>query len=55
MSKKELNDIDIKKIEKIVNPTVTKIIEISKDLDVDIKVLAKYFIDKTSKEIEEEE
>lgn len=55
MSKKELNDIDIKKIEKIVNPTVTKIIEISKDLDVDIKVLAKYFIDKTSKEIEIEE
>lgn len=50
----DLSDIEIKKLEKIKNPTVTKIIELSKELNIDIKVLAEYFIDKTSNEIENE-
>lgn len=48
----DLSDIEIKKLEKIKNPTVTKIIELSKELNIDIKVLAEYFIDKTTSEIE---
>lgn len=48
----DLSDIEIKKLEKIKNPTVTKIIELSKELNIDIKVLAEYFIDKTTNEIE---
>lgn len=51
---KDLSDIEIKKLAEIKNPTVTKIIELSKELDIDIKVLAEYFIDKTSNEIENE-
>ncbi|WP_290063456.1 hypothetical protein [Paraclostridium bifermentans] len=50
----DLSDIEIKKLEKIKNPTVTKIIELSKELNIDIKVLAEYFIDKTTNEIENE-
>lgn len=44
----EWNDLFTKdqlaRISKIKNPTVTKVIELSEELDVEIETLAKYFI-----------
>lgn len=50
----DLREEHIKILKGIKNPTITKVIKLSDELNIDIKVLAKYFIDKTSLEIEEE-
>lgn len=51
---KDIKEEHLRILENIKNPTITKVIELSGELDIDIKVLAKYFIDKTSEEIEKE-
>lgn len=45
----ELNNEQKLKIKDIKNPNITKIIELSKELDLDPIVLVKYFISKESK------
>lgn len=49
-----LSSIEIKRLEKFKNPSVTKVIRLSEELDIDIEILAKYFIDRISSEMEEE-
>lgn len=51
---KDIKDEHLRILENIKNPTITKVIELSGELEIDIKILAKYFIDKTSEEIEKE-
>lgn len=48
----DLKEEHINILKNIKNPTITEIIRLSKELNIDIKMLAKYFIDKTEKEIE---
>lgn len=50
----DLREEHIKILRDIKNPTITKVIKLSDELNIDIKILAKYFIDKTSHEIEVE-
>lgn len=54
MEIKDLNNEQLLKLKNIKNPTITKVIKLSNELNIDMKILAKYFIDKTSNEIEEE-
>lgn len=42
----------IKILNNIKNPTITKVIKLSEELNVDVTILAKYFIDKASHEME---
>lgn len=49
-----VSSIEIKRLEKIKNPSLTKIIKLSEELNVDINILLKYFIDKIANEMEEE-
>lgn len=51
---KDIKEEHLSILENIKNPTITKVIELSGELEIDIKILAKYFIDKTSEEIEKE-
>lgn len=51
---KDLNNQQLLKLKDIKNPTITKVIKLSDELNIDMKILAKYFIDKTINEIEEE-
>lgn len=51
---KDIKEEHLRILENIKNPTITKVIELSGELEIDIKILAKYFIDKTSEEIEKE-
>lgn len=54
MELNELNNEQLLKLKSIKNPTITKVIKLSDELNIDMEVLAKYFIDKTSNEIEAE-
>lgn len=54
MEIKDLNNEQLLKLKNIKNPTITKVIKLSNELNIDMEILAKYFIDKTSNEIEEE-
>lgn len=54
MEIKDLNNEQLLKLKDIKNPTITKVIKLSDELNIDMKILAKYFIDKTINEIEEE-
>lgn len=45
----ELTTEQITKLKDIKNPTITKIIELSKELNVDPIVLVKYFISEENK------
>lgn len=54
MEIKNLNNEQLLKLKSIKNPTITKVIKLSDELNIDMEILAKYFIDKTSNEIEEE-
>lgn len=54
MELKKLNNEQLLKLKSIKNPTITKVIKLSNELNIDMEILAKYFIDKTSNEIEEE-
>lgn len=54
MQIKDLNNEQLLKLKDIKNPTITKVIKLSDELNIDMKILAKYFIDKTINEIEEE-
>lgn len=54
MEVKELDNEQLLKLKCIKNPTITKVIKLSNELNIDMEILAKYFIDKTSNEIEEE-
>ncbi|MFL1471458.1 hypothetical protein [Paraclostridium bifermentans] len=47
-NKNNLSDIEIKRLEKFKNPSLTKIIKLSEELNVDINILLKYFIGKIS-------
>lgn len=44
--KNNLSEVEIKRLEKFKNPSLTKIIKLSEELNVDINILLKYFIDK---------
>ncbi|WP_191973627.1 hypothetical protein [Paraclostridium bifermentans] len=54
MEIKDLNNEQLLKLKDIKNPTITKVIKLSNELNIDMEILAKYFMDKTSNEIEEE-
>lgn len=54
MEIKDLNNEQLLKLKDIKNPTITKVIKLSDELNIDMKILAKYFIDKTINEREEE-
>ncbi|EQK40026.1 hypothetical protein C672_3564 [[Clostridium] bifermentans ATCC 638] len=54
MELKELDNEQLLKLKCIKNPTITKVIKLSNELNIDMEILAKYFMDKTSNEIEEE-
>lgn len=54
MQLKELNNEQLLKLKRIKNPTITKVIKLSNELNIDMEILAKYFMDKTSNEIKEE-
>ena len=54
MELKELNNEQLLKLKRIKNPTITKVIKLSNELNIDMEILAKYFMDKTSNELEEE-
>lgn len=54
MELKELNNEQLLKLKRIKNPTITKVIKLSNELNIDMEILAKYFMDKTSNEIKEE-
>lgn len=45
-NKNNLSEVEIKRLEKFKNPSLTKIIKLSEELNVDINILLKYFIDK---------
>ncbi|MGL5642022.1 MAG: hypothetical protein ACRDDM_07115 [Paraclostridium sp.] len=47
--KEELNNEQISRLKDIKNPNITKIIELSKDLNIDPIILVKYFISKEIK------
>lgn len=47
---KDLNNQQLLKLKDIKNPTITKVIKLSDELNIDMKILAKYFIDKTLNE-----
>lgn len=51
---KNIKDEHLKILKNINNPNVTKIIQLSEKLDIDIRVLAQYFIDKESKLIDKD-
>lgn len=44
--KNNLSEVEIKRLEKFKNPSLTKIIKLSEELNVDINILLKYFIDR---------
>ena len=50
----DLREEHIKTLKEIKNPTIRHVLALSDELNIDIKILAKYFIDKTSIDIEEE-
>lgn len=50
----KLTNEQILKLKDIKNPSLTKIIKLSQELNVDIKILLEYFIDRISSEMEEE-
>lgn len=50
----DLREEHMKTLKGIKNPTIRQVLALSDELNIDIKVLAKYFIDKTSLDIEEE-
>lgn len=50
MEIKDLNNEQLLKLKDIKNPTITKVIKLSDELNIDMKILAKYFIDKTLNE-----
>lgn len=51
---KDIKDEHLKILENINNPNITKVINLSKELDIDIKILAQYFIDKESNLIDKD-
>lgn len=46
-----LSKVDLKELEKFKDPTVTEIIELSKNLNIDLEILARYFLEKVESEI----
>mgnify|MGYP003373222743 CR=1 FL=1 len=50
----DLREEHVKILKEIKNPTIRQVLSLSDKLNIDIKVLAKYFIDKTYLDIEEE-
>ena len=45
--------LNIKELEKYKDPTVTEVIQLSKKLNIDLEVLAKFFLEKAESELKE--